>query len=100
MPAPDRLPSENPNAEGSPISVSLTGSGGLFTRLGALGQALNDASALLGGSLTVDGRATDVSATMVTKANTITTDIAAGTAQYALIDGLQPQLANYQSSGS
>src|SRR5215510_7963632 len=80
------------------MTVLLTGAGGLFTRLGHLGQALNDANAVLGGALTVDGRATDVTATMTTKTNTIETDFAAGTAQYLIVDTLQSQLAAYQQS--
>ncbi len=82
------------------MTVALTGAGSLGVRLGHLGQALNDANSILGGALTVDGRAADVSATMVTKTNTVTTDFAAGTAQYALIDTLQSQLASYQGSAS
>jgi hypothetical protein len=78
----------------------LTGAGSLGVRLGHIGQQLNNINALLGGSLTVDGRATDVSETAVAGVAEIAVDFAAGTAQYALVDSLQSQLASYQGSAS
>jgi hypothetical protein len=55
----------------------LTGAGSLGVRLGHIGQQLNNINALLGGSLTVDGRATDVSETAVAGVAEIAVDFAA-----------------------
>lgn len=82
------------------MTIALTGAGSLGVRLGHLIQAFNDVNALRGGNLTQDGRATDVSASMTTKLNTVEADLAAGTAQYALADGLQSAYGSFQSAQS
>lgn len=74
------------------MTIPLTGANGLFTIIGHLGQILNDINGFLGGPLTVDGRATDVSATLVTKLAGVEADYAAAVAQYQLIQGAVPGL--------
>ncbi len=87
------------------MTVPLTGAGSLFSRIGTLGIILNDINALSGGPLTVDGIASEVTATLVTKIAAVEADYAAGTAQEALIQGavsglsgtaLQVSFASYQ----
>src|SRR5215469_5766919 len=80
------------------MAVNLIGADGIFTRLGAIAQALNDANAILGGALTVDGRPADVTATMVTKANNLQVAFGAGVPLYGTVDGIQQQLGAYQGT--
>src|SRR5215475_5418363 len=88
------------NGGGFLMTVALTGAGGLFTKLGHWGQWLNNINALAGGSLTVDGRASNVTENATTRGNTIEADYAAGTPQYPVIDTLQTNIAAFQGSAA
>jgi hypothetical protein len=79
------------------MAVTLTGPGGLFTRLGHIFGGVADIHALYGASATdrvLSG------ASWITRGNTITADYAAGTPIKAVADGLLGQLVNWQGSSN
>lgn len=82
------------------MTIALHTSSGVFTKLGHLIQMMNDLNANRGSALTIDGRATDISANIRTKLNTIQADFAASTAQYSIIDGAESAYTSWQSSNA
>ncbi len=77
------------------MAVLLTGSGGLFTRLGHLGGLLNYLNATRGGATT-----SEVSNDVSTKVGTIEADYANGTARRDLVDGIYGQVTSWKGNQS
>lgn len=70
----------------------MSGSGGLFTKLGHHAGVILDILASQGSTIT----APDYSVLLTTKVNSIVADYAAGTAEKNIVDGVYASLAQYQ----
>lgn len=76
------------------MTIPLTGSGGLYTRLGHLFGGLADANALRGGVATARVLS---GANLASRINTIQGDFAAGTGLQQAVDGIYSSLSGTQS---
>ena len=75
------------------MTVPLTGSGGIMTRLGALGGIMNDVNALRGGANTAE-----VTNNVPAKVLALAAQYADSPANQSIIDGIYGQLSQYVSS--
>lgn len=79
------------------MTIALTGSGGLFTRIGHIGGGLLDVAALMGGTATARVLS---GASMVTRVGQLYTDYTASVAFPTLLEGLPTAVARPTGDGA